>query len=600
MGLEYSSALLNIALQYESLIRYQAKLPIGATLIPIIIGSDKTHLTELAGNKHAWPLYLTIGNIKSRTRNRPSNYAWVPIAYIPTPHFSDPKKTRTTLQARLYHQCLRIVFNPLRCLGSGSIPMADPHGNIRDCYLRIGIHQADLPEQNLISLTSQNLCPNFITTREELGDGKPKEYRTSQWINQKIAELVLVGANDVKAYQDVARSVGLNGVDQPYWDGLPGYRPEFCCAPDILHGLLRFWRDHVLKWIIRLVGQDELDRRLAVLQPITGIRSFQTGVHHLSQWTGKEDRELLRVILPSIVGCPKISPEVMRCLRAFHDFLYLAQFRMHSTITLREMSEALSTFHRLKRIFLKNGARRGKKGPIQHFNIPKLAPMRFYSPHIVDMGTSPQFSTEIIEVCHKTMAKQPYRLTNGRNIQEQICRYLDRVDRIEHFNEIFNQYKTYQRNRSINTELDSHSEEYQALVWKHIRAAETSWQVRVPRNDRITCNLAPDLRRQSIHRITQLYDLPDLSDAITKFISHMPRTKPVPPLLNMDVWYKMRIRTPSVQDDDEEDQVRAVNALPPSNDLPFGLCNHVLVHFGPEARNTGVEGKQLFVKSIVS
>ena len=41
----------------------QDKLPKGATVAPVIISSDKTQLTEFSGNKQAYPVYLTIGNI---------------------------------------------------------------------------------------------------------------------------------------------------------------------------------------------------------------------------------------------------------------------------------------------------------------------------------------------------------------------------------------------------------------------------------------------------------------------------------------------------------------------------------------------------------
>ena len=41
----------------------QDKLPKGATVTPVIISSDKTQLTEFSGNKQAYPVYLTIGNI---------------------------------------------------------------------------------------------------------------------------------------------------------------------------------------------------------------------------------------------------------------------------------------------------------------------------------------------------------------------------------------------------------------------------------------------------------------------------------------------------------------------------------------------------------
>ena len=41
----------------------QDQLPAGAMIVPVICASDKTNLTNISGDYHAWPLNLTIGNI---------------------------------------------------------------------------------------------------------------------------------------------------------------------------------------------------------------------------------------------------------------------------------------------------------------------------------------------------------------------------------------------------------------------------------------------------------------------------------------------------------------------------------------------------------
>src|SRR5437588_3116474 len=55
----------------------QDKVPKGGTIVPLLFGSDKTHLTNCSGDKAAWPLYMTLGNIKKEIRRQSSKCAWV-------------------------------------------------------------------------------------------------------------------------------------------------------------------------------------------------------------------------------------------------------------------------------------------------------------------------------------------------------------------------------------------------------------------------------------------------------------------------------------------------------------------------------------------
>ncbi|KAF8432912.1 hypothetical protein BGX38DRAFT_1224166 [Terfezia claveryi] len=63
----------------------QKQVPIGCTVVPVLLASDQTHLTNFSGDKKLWPLYMSIGNIKSTIRNKPTMNAWIPIALLPIP-----------------------------------------------------------------------------------------------------------------------------------------------------------------------------------------------------------------------------------------------------------------------------------------------------------------------------------------------------------------------------------------------------------------------------------------------------------------------------------------------------------------------------------
>ena len=98
-------------------------------MIPIIVASDKTHLTNFGGNKSAWPIYMSLGNINSKIRNSPSKKAWVTIAYMPIPQFLDDSNVRGALADRLFHQCCDIVFVSL--MDPTSIEIPDSLGDVR-------------------------------------------------------------------------------------------------------------------------------------------------------------------------------------------------------------------------------------------------------------------------------------------------------------------------------------------------------------------------------------------------------------------------------------------------------------------------------------
>jgi hypothetical protein len=57
--------------------------------------SDTTHLSKLTGDRKAWPVYMTIGNIHSSIRMAQSKHAIALIALLPI-----PMRLRDLTQAR--------------------------------------------------------------------------------------------------------------------------------------------------------------------------------------------------------------------------------------------------------------------------------------------------------------------------------------------------------------------------------------------------------------------------------------------------------------------------------------------------------------------
>ena len=78
------------------LIEVKATLALGDTLVPLILMSDTTHLSNFAGDKKLWPVYMTIGNLSSKIHQTPSMHSVVMVTLLPI-----PIKNRNIPQKRL-------------------------------------------------------------------------------------------------------------------------------------------------------------------------------------------------------------------------------------------------------------------------------------------------------------------------------------------------------------------------------------------------------------------------------------------------------------------------------------------------------------------
>jgi hypothetical protein len=71
----------------------QKSLPVGATLVPVLIASDKTQMTQHHGDKSSHPVYITIGNLDKATRRSQSRPSKVLLGFLPIVPRRDHKLT---------------------------------------------------------------------------------------------------------------------------------------------------------------------------------------------------------------------------------------------------------------------------------------------------------------------------------------------------------------------------------------------------------------------------------------------------------------------------------------------------------------------------
>ncbi|KAF9527842.1 hypothetical protein CPB83DRAFT_869722 [Crepidotus variabilis] len=566
----------------------QEQLPEGATLLGTILSSDKTNISTMTGNRVAHPLLISLANIFMEFRNKASNNTFLLLALLPVPKFIDPKKKiRGVLESRLYHECLDIVLKPLKVAAQWGVLMADPLGN--------------QPSSTLATL-------------------------------RKIS--TLVEPTDLEAFEKEALKHRLNGVLLPFWRDWPLSDPSTFLTPEPLHHWHKQFWDHDAKWCIHAVGSHKIDFRFSILQPRTGFQHFKEGISSLKQVTGRDHRDMQRHIVSVIADA--VSPDFLTAIRALLDFRYLAQSTIIDDTMCRQIEALLQLFHRHKKAILDAGARRGKKGPILNWQIPKLEFLQSVVPNLCLNGAPIQWTADVTEHAHISVVKEPADSGNNQSYEPQICRYLDRLDKINNFDLATSMLAAGVDfgNRVINgddNELDDNDDDDELLLsstsdllntispcgYKQSAPSRSLTdyfyrsqmldrglinQAPFPRRtfkcaDNIVIHLSrdPPLKRMSVDNASMLFNLPDLRPALVDYLNRLQpdgyvkniggrrlaRPESELPFTHIEVWKKLCLQTKAYHFPHGLLSPVTVHAEPPSSAWPQGHVDSVILNLDP-------------------
>ncbi|KIK14800.1 hypothetical protein PISMIDRAFT_116385, partial [Pisolithus microcarpus 441] len=142
----------------------------GATLIPVILGSDKTTISVAMGQTDYYPLYLSIGNVSNTMHHAHCN-AIVLIAFL-----AMPKTMREHTSTLAFHNFKRQLFHSLltQILHSLARPMRVPetvffgHNYYQHVIYAFTVYIADYEEQVLLSCIIHNWCPKCLAHHDNL------------------------------------------------------------------------------------------------------------------------------------------------------------------------------------------------------------------------------------------------------------------------------------------------------------------------------------------------------------------------------------------------------------------------------------------------
>jgi hypothetical protein len=372
----------------------QDKLPHGATVVPVIVSSDETMLTDHSGDQKAWPMYLSIGNIESTVRSRPNMLAQILVALLPVPpKFSRGSSAKHQEESRLNQNFLaavtKAILQPLLAfqrtteLEDGALwPCAD--GHLRRCWPILSSWLADHMEYANLMGVKYNACPKCYLPVEQFGslidpDELDNYRRTAAIFQPKYASYCnLSKANDCDDEpDDIDNDDRESRRELEDWFAAHCARPVACVLwslphsdaydlhrPDILHNIYLGMYQHVMRWIDGFLEEyGRMEDFEAIWRAIPAYPEFRhprRGYSQVSQWSGKEMRNFGRILYPALAAAlhsprasqRKVFSQVLACVRGLAYWCLVVQYPTQTTETINYLHDYLQEFHDNKNVFL--------------------------------------------------------------------------------------------------------------------------------------------------------------------------------------------------------------------------------------------------------
>ncbi|KAI5983310.1 hypothetical protein EDC04DRAFT_2874145 [Pisolithus marmoratus] len=117
----------------------QGKLPEGAMVAPVILLSDKTSLSVFGGDKKAWPMYMTIGNVSKDLKGF-------------------QKKMCSLAGYCLFHHTMSLLLQPLGDASHNGKAMICANGCLCQVHPILAAYVTNFPGQCLVACNKESRC----------------------------------------------------------------------------------------------------------------------------------------------------------------------------------------------------------------------------------------------------------------------------------------------------------------------------------------------------------------------------------------------------------------------------------------------------------
>ncbi|KAG2350727.1 hypothetical protein BDR05DRAFT_979386 [Suillus weaverae] len=480
---------------------------------------DKQKLL-LKGDKSAWPMYLTIGNIAKEKRRQMSARATVLIGYLPAGKLDCfTSDARSLAGYRLFHHC------------RNGVEMVCTDSLVRQVYPILAAYVANFPEQCLVACCKENWY--------ERGDPLNLLMRDPE-VTKEILEKWKNGQHPIQFDDN-----GLHAIYNPFLANLPHTDIFLAFMPDLLHQVHKgVFKDHLVKWCLEIVGEDEVDACFKTMPDYPGLRHFKKGISTMRQWTGTEHKEMQHVFIGLLA--------VLVVAQAILDFSYYTQLQMHTAESLDGLESTLAVFHTNKDVLQELEVH-------EHFNIPKIHQMS----HFVN------FNSELPEQLHIDFAKDTYRASNKRDYEEQMALWLQRQEAVFLHRQSQSATASSHTDPNHRDDLESDSDaEIEESQSESRSAAPTNSSPTLPIDVVCVLTKTPAHPRQSVQHLITAHGATMFLPALKSFLhEHMPCNNIVPsPHDHFDVYQQVVIVTPPdprVSDSPKQWHIRATPEVQP-------------------------------------
>jgi len=294
-------------------IEVQAMLSLGDTLVPLVFMSNRTHLSNFAGNKNEWLVYMTIGNRSSKIPQIPSMHIVVMVTLLTIPihnrnivqkWLDEQPETNGEVQNEVpqqVHQPQTLEQNANTESGYYNVVCAD--GSLRHCKAVLAAWIRDCPEFSNLCHLERHVCYCCQCPNNQIGDYVPSDKQHAR----RDPNVCRTPINANAKATDAELSSG------HMHQGFNAFRHIGCIVsnllqPDLVHTMQIGMLNHLQQWIFHFMKtHEQLDKYNAICISMRAYHNFKSKhqVHEeVFQWNGKEMKEmsqyLLRVVTQSL------------------------------------------------------------------------------------------------------------------------------------------------------------------------------------------------------------------------------------------------------------------------------------------------------------